>query len=186
MIVKTASAPMAEWDVNAVVVGHYEDAGFAAPEQAGTLGELVQRLVERGEFAGKSCEVFLVPEPAGFRSPLAAVVGLGKKQELDRGSLLRSAAAATKQIAKKKRGRVGYCLGESLSDELAVGAVCGALIGSQGQDLFRAEKKLHPMDETWWWGVSAEAIERGRRIGQSINFARQLVNQPPNLLYPAS
>lgn len=188
MVVKSATAPLAQWDADVIVLGQYEDAGLAAPSDqlSPELRGLLERLTQRGEISGKPGEAMLVPEPPGWRAPLLLLQGLGKQQELDRGAALRSAAAAAKLLAKRARGRVGFCLGEGWSDALVSSAVCGVFIGGQGQDLFRAEKKLNPLSEIWWYEARPDVLEKGAALGECVNLTRQLVNQPPNLLFPAS
>jgi leucyl aminopeptidase len=73
-----------------------------------------------------------------------------------------------------------------LTAELTESGVSGALVGCQGQDLYRSEKKRHPFEELLWSGSDARAIEAGRILGESINLTRRLVNEPPQEVYPGS
>src|SRR5690606_38530325 len=65
-------------------------------------------------------------------------------------------------------------------------ALCGAMIGCQGQDLFRAERKLSPFDELLYFGADADTLHSGQELGDSVNLVRHLVNQPPNMMYPTA
>jgi leucyl aminopeptidase len=57
-------------------------------------------------------------------------------------------------------------------------------MGCQGQDLYRTEKKRYPFGDVMWAGASQHSLTAGRVLGESINLARRLVNQPPQELYP--
>jgi leucyl aminopeptidase len=66
-------------------------------------------------------------------------------------------------------------------------------VGCVGQDLYRAEKKRVPfenVDLLVELGRSsadlAPALETGTILGEAINLARELVNQPAKVIYPAS
>jgi leucyl aminopeptidase len=65
-------------------------------------------------------------------------------------------------------------------------AVAGALVGCQGQDLYRAEKKRYPPAEVQWAGSDEATIAIGQVLGESVNLTRRLVNEPPDILYPES
>jgi leucyl aminopeptidase len=60
------------------------------------------------------------------------------------------------------------------------------MVGSRGQDLYRAERKLHPPEKLLWFGVDEAALGRGETLGDAVNFARRLVNAPPQEIYPES
>ncbi len=59
-----------------------------------------------------------------------------------------------------------------------------ALVGCQGQDLYRAEKKRYPFARLLWSGRHAGALKTGQIIGESINLTRGLVNSPADVIYP--
>jgi leucyl aminopeptidase len=65
-------------------------------------------------------------------------------------------------------------------------AVAGAVIGCEGQDLYRTEKKRHSFKELLFGTSDQQTIERGRILGESVNLARRLVNEPAQDIYPES
>jgi leucyl aminopeptidase len=77
-----------------------------------------------------------------------------------------------------------------LDDWLAAGVhdsfVSGVLAGSEGQALYRGDKRPEPPAEIVFCSTASEQIERGLVLGRGINFTRRLVNEPPNRIYPAS
>jgi leucyl aminopeptidase len=177
----------AEIEADAVVVGVFQGlplAGAAAELDAASAG-LMSRLVERGEITGKRNEVLCLFGLSGVAAKQVVVVGWGEQEKLDRGVLAEASGTAAKKLAEKKRGKVVFCL-EPAANDLVEAAVCGVIVGCQGQDLFRAEKKLFLFDEVIVSGGSESAIERGRVLGECTNFARRLVNGPPQEIYPDS
>ncbi len=186
MRILPAVGDVANLDVEALVVGYSEDGGMTGP--AGRANEATQgllaRLVESRDITGKCGDTSLLLEPPGVRARSILVVGLGKQAALDRGTVFRAAGAAARQLARRQRGRVAFCLGDLWTIELVESAITGAVTGCQGQDLYRSEKKYFPFAEMLWLGASNDACQRGQILGDSVNLARRLVNQPPNVMFP--
>lgn len=169
-----------------VVVTHYAESSLG--EAAGMLdvatGGLLTRLVEAKEITGKRNEVVVSLAPAGIAAKAIAVVGLGKREEIEPGVLSKAFGAAAKAISGKQRGKV-TCYGDAAwSDSLQSAAIAGMLTGCVGQDLYRAEKKRFPFQELGWSGASEAAIKEGSILGSAINLTRRLVNEPPSEMYP--
>lgn len=187
MEVRTIAGAPAETDAAAVVVGIYQDqplAGFAlALDQA--TGGAITGLLERKEIAGKHAELLPLHAAAGIKAGMALVVGLGKREELDAGKAFRAAGAASMRLADKERRRVAFFLDDSWPGPLTENAVAGAIVGCQGQDLYKKERKLNPIQEIVWAG-DQEAVAAGRILGESANLTRRLVNEPPSRIFPAS
>src|SRR5262249_34684847 len=101
----------------------------------------------------------------------------------DAGTAFRAAAAAAKQLAGKKRSRVAFFFGDTKADQTDA-AVAGALVGCQGQDLYRAEKKRQAFDEILWAGSDEKTIANGAVLGERMTLTRRLVNEPPDNIYP--
>jgi leucyl aminopeptidase len=173
-------------EAEAVVVGVFSDTGMgiAATEVDRLSSGLLSRLVQTKEITGKAYELVPLWGVSGVTAPQVLVVGLGKKANFDRGMALRTAAAAARQLAAKERGRVAFfhCVGEEA--EIVTSGIAGAIMGCQGQDLYRSEKKRYPFGELLWASATQSVLTTGRVLGESINLARRLVNQPPQELYP--
>ena len=135
--------------VDAVVVGHFRDAALntAAVGVDEATGGVLTRLIETEDITGKQGELTTLLAPAGMATATLVVVGLGKQEDLNRGAALRAVAAAAKSLAKKERAQVAFYVGDGWSNDLVEAAICGATIGCEGQDLYRAEKSLHPFGE---------------------------------------
>jgi leucyl aminopeptidase len=134
-----------ETEADAVVVGIFEDASLAgaAAEVDATLGGAVRGLIERKEFVGRSYETAPLLVPVG-RARQALPVGLGRKEGFDEGQAFRCAATASRHLAAKARASVAFFLDEKWSAQQTESGVSGAIVGCQGQDLYRAEKNRYP------------------------------------------
>lgn len=182
------SSPIQEVDADAVVVGLYADAplqGAAAELDQATQGA-VSCLIESGDVSGKLGQLATLLAPAGVLTRVVVLVGLGPRDQLNVAAVFQAVNAAARLIAERPRPRVAWYLGEDWNDELQEAAVCAAITGCQGQDLYRSEKKRNPFQQLLWKYVSKSALECGRILGESVNLTRRLVNEPPDRCYPES
>ena len=185
MDVSPSSANVLTDPADAVVIGIASGQPLSGPaaEVDRATGGMLARLIQRGDLSDKLGDVAPLWEVPGAASKLTIVAGLGER--IDRQSAFRGAASAARWLAARKRDRAAFYLGPDWSDELTEAAVAGAIVGSQGQDLYRAEKSRFPMAKLTWAGNSG-AIDSGRILGEAINLTRRLVNEPPQTMYPAS
>ena len=188
MSISTTPQAVNELAADAVVIGVHTDGPLTGPAEAfnkATSG-LLSRLIESKEISGKKYETVTLLAPPGVRAPVALVVGLGAQDTCDRGVAYRAAAAAAKTLAAKERSRVAFYLNAPWSAEVLEAAIAGSVVGCVGQDLYRAKKNRYPMGEIIWGGVEQGLVSRGAMIGEAVNLARRLVNEPPSELYPES
>ena len=188
MTISAIDTAASRLEADAVVVGLYEGGeltGHAADIDRSSDGTL-RRLLETEAVRGKRYELVPWLAPAGVQAGQVLLVGLGKQQELDRGVVMRAAATAARHLAGRKRVRVGFYLDENWPAEFVESAVCGVLMGVEGQDLYCAEKKRQAPDELIWYSADPTAIDAGRLLGESVNLTRRLINEPPQVLYPES
>ncbi len=144
-----------------------------------------RRVMESGEVSTKPNKVTSLIEPNGIPARILTLVGIGPESALNCNTYFRAAGAAMRSLATKPRGRVRFAGFES-SPLFVRAAITGAMVGAQGQDLFRTEKNTIAPEVIEWCGSNASQIWAGEAIGNAVNLARDLVNQPPNILYPES
>lgn len=185
MKVLTGSGSIAEQDVSALVVGVFEGQQLSgSATQLGTAAvEMFQRLLTREEISTKVGKVSLLHEVPGVTAPSVLVVGCGERSAWDASAAFRCAGAATKRLATCARKSVAIDLGET-TDGIGSAIVAGAMNGCVGQDLFRAEKSLHSVEQLCCWSLSESALKRGVCLGEAMLLTRDLVNLPPNYMYP--
>ena len=173
---------------DAAVVAGFQDeplTGQAAAVDAAT-GGVLERLVAGKEITGRHAELVTLLAPHGVSCTQIVVVGLGRREEFDRGAAFRAMATASKSLAGKKRTRIAWHVSEGWPPEFVESGVCGAIAGCHGQDLYRSERQLHPFAEMFWFGADAAPLESGNVLGESLNLARELVNRPAGEIYPES
>ncbi len=134
---------------------------------------------------GDTCKV---PTGGKLKAPLLVVVGLGPapEGETDLESLRRACGSAARATAGKKT----VVLALPAESDAQIRAVTeGALLGNYGFDRYLSTKH-EPVGE--FVVISDVARSRGARqavadataVATAVNFARDLVNVPPNDLYP--
>jgi leucyl aminopeptidase len=176
--------------------------GFEIAGQIGRLDEAlggqISRLRETQDCTGKLAETVAIPAAAGIRAGRLLLVGLGPSDKLDEAGLHKALMAAARAVSGKKTERIAVAATESGSVRSSLSrciqsTAIATTVGCVGQDLYRADKKrfpfqnvdvlVEPAQET----VEAQtALDAGGIVGDAINLARELVNQPAKVIYPAS
>lgn len=198
MQIETSTSPWNAIDADWLVVGITE-----SPELTGSLGTLdealgrrLARLKEIGDLAGKLAETRELRGVDGIAARRLLVVGLGKSEELSLPRIEKAMLTAARQISDKQRtvavvvpsaNRGFFTAGEAIrTTAVALG------VGCVGQGLYRSEPSrfefervtllIDSVDES----VAGEEVERGKILSESINLTRELVNRPPQEIYPES
>ncbi|MER5614304.1 leucyl aminopeptidase [Streptomyces sp. NPDC002215] len=156
--------------------------------------------------AGAEGEVTKLPAPDGLKVPVVIAVGLGsvpkKDEAYDSEALRRAAGSAARALSGSKKA--GFALPvESAEDAEAIAE--GALLGAYAFTAYQGgENKLAPkgkkngngaklpLGEVALLGTKPRdkafkaAAERAVAVAEEINRSRDLINTPPNDLYPES
>ncbi|HEX6679857.1 MAG TPA: leucyl aminopeptidase [Gaiellaceae bacterium] len=157
----------------------------------GRLGDLLARLIEDGEAAGKLKTAPLVHLDGELKADRLAVAGVGAREALD-ADALRTAAGTVAREAREFATSIAWLLDESLPLEPAAQAraiVDGTLLGSydpgrrwkSAGDASRLERLIIITSDE----AAAEAAGRAGVVAGWANRARDLANAPPNDLTPA-
>jgi leucyl aminopeptidase len=188
MKIVSTTEPASKIVADAIIAGVYSDQKLSASviELDRATKGLVNRLLETREFTGEICQVMTLHQAEGVTAPIVQLVGLGPAQRFDQGAAFRAYGAAAKALSAKSRSHVAAYLSPDLPARLAEGAVAGILVGCQGQDLYRAEKKSFPFEKLSCGFLDNPALKTGQIIGDSVNLCRHWVNEPPEILYPFS
>ena len=118
-------------------------------------------------------------------------VGLGKTDDLSPARVREAFGAAAKVISAKADQSVAALFPADLKMDAAEFARCmtdGMTVAAFGQDVYRAERKLHPLASITLLGDSfamhESAAHEGRAVGDSVNLTRDLVNRMPAEITP--
>jgi len=152
----------------------------------------VSRAGESGEFQGRFCELFLTSLTRDWKTRRIALIGAGKASELDTERLRKLAMAAGLAARQRRIRRTAFLMRGAGEPALGVQAVAeGLTLASFSIDRYKSsDRSAPPVEEAFI--ITSEpadsalelAVERGRVLGESCNLARELCNEPSNLLTP--
>jgi leucyl aminopeptidase len=194
MELRLLQAAIADVEADVLVVFAWEkDVPRDTALNAATGGWL-DEIYASGEFAGKSGELALLHRPQGMKARRLAVAGAGKPEKFNGSEMRRAAGSAVRSLKSKSMRRIHLALpGSHQSPEFVQAAVEAAILGEYEPDQLKTdptkgEKRLESLTLVVGQqaGDAASAVERGRILAESQNFARDLVNEPANRLTPMS
>ena len=159
------------------------------------LGGLLSELYAGSEFKGEPGELATVYTMGKLRFRRIVVVGLGALEKAQPLQLLRASGTAARHLQSTGAHNIALACdlqGASLDDETQVQAeIEGALLGIY---TFKKYKRSHTNGNGH--GIEQiqvmvergshyeQALERAVALAEATNFARDLVNEPPNVLTP--
>jgi leucyl aminopeptidase len=183
-------------EADALVVTVYEgekaDDG-ALKELDERTGGIITDLLGGDEMRGKQGDMVYVHRPGGIRARRLLLVGAGKREDFSFDTIRKVSGAAARFLRSKGARSVAVLRRSTLElGRSAQSAVEGALIGLFEPDMYKTEnKEERRIDELILVAASAgsedalaEGVECGRIIGEAVNFARELSNEPSSTLTP--
>jgi len=177
----------------ALALPAFEGVGLPPGAQAlyGDLSARVGRLIEAGRYRGKMGETLTFTGPSGPDTDAVLVVGAGRQEAWDTRAAELFAGHAYKAASASRAPALVIDLG-GYAPGVAAHAAFGLRLASYCFDRYRTrevEGSSHRIatadilaDEP---GPAAEAFERLSGLADAICFARDLVSEPANVLYPA-
>jgi leucyl aminopeptidase len=156
-------------------------------------GGKIKPLADSGELTGKPLEMVLIHYPQGLAAKKLLLVGAGKPDKFSHAELRKIAGAALRYLRARGVKSFAFIAGEKEQTPAAAQAIVeGLLHADYDSDKYQTDKKTNRViDPVALVGFPANsraeveaAIERGRIIGESENFARDLINEPSNRLTP--
>ncbi|HEX6800170.1 MAG TPA: leucyl aminopeptidase [Ktedonobacterales bacterium] len=203
--VRVSTRDVQQYDGDAVAVGVFSgDTALQGPAAAldEALAGVIARLRASGEITGASGEVTLVHTLGKIEPDRVVIVGLGPRKQFSADRVRKVAAIATRALRKAGAKRVGLALAWAESGinlaQAARAATEGALLGLYAFNEYKhpgkgaGEEGAQPrrrIESLTILGRGREpalraAVERGRILAEAQNFARDLGNEPPNVLTP--
>jgi leucyl aminopeptidase len=205
--VALSTAPLADVDTDLLILPIFEGE-HPLPTMPGlseATGGAVDRALASREVQGKPYELFLTPVVHGWRAARIALVGCGPLAEFTTERLRRVATAAALGARQRRVARVAFALRPLAEGAAAAQAVAEGLMlaGFSGDNYKSYERSGPPAEQlvvvttvtTVAAGASVgprdseemleQAVERGRILGECSNMARELCNEPSNILTPS-
>ncbi len=183
METKIVFTPFEAIDTDAMVLIAFEQAAQAHP--------WIAELVNSGEFTGKLLDTVILHHPNGVGARRLVAVGGGKSDRFTAAEMRQVAGAVVRLLKGKNMRRVALVLSEAFQyPEYVAAAVGGAILGDWEPDFHKSKKeatgKIDEFVVVCPGGVTelADSFSRGQVIAIAQNFARDLSNEPPNLLTP--
>jgi leucyl aminopeptidase len=195
MEVKADARKFHEVECDALVVGVYE----GEKPEANVLAEIDKRsggvltsLIETGELTGKAGETVYIHNPGEMRARRLLLIGAGKLADFNTDGVRRMAGTAARLLRGKNVRRFAFLRRSQLPlGESAQAAVEGALLALYDPDKYRtSDKEERHVEEMILATTEGEGeelrrgVERGRILAEATNFAREIINEPGNLMTP--
>jgi leucyl aminopeptidase len=149
-------------------------------------------LLSSGELTGKPFEINLLHKPSGLKAKRLLLVSAGTAKKFSSYDLRRIAGAGVRSLKSRGLRSLALIAPPQIPAEEATRAIVeGALVGNFDPDYYRSDRKEQKIDELTivvGWNANKAALEKAaneaRIIGESQNFARDLVNEPSNRMTP--
>ena len=179
-----------------VVIGVSEGAttkeGILA-ELEKALGPVVARAVKREDFSGKKDQTLDLTTNDALKASRVLLVGLGKTSPLSDVEVRLLAAKGARLALSAKLETLAIALPSGVASAAHAGAE-GAVLGAYRFTKFLTGDRLPKANITHVTLVSStkptkadrDGMALGQKIANAICLARDLVNTPPNELYPES
>ena len=196
MEVRAEFAKFYDVEADALVVTIYEgekaDDG-ALKELDERTGGIVSEMLGTDEMRGKQSDTVYIYRPGNIRAERLLLVGAGKREDFSLDTIRKVTGSAARFL----RGKGARSMAILRRSQLEIGnsaqaAVEGVLLGLFEPDMYKTEnKEERRIDQLILLAAAAgsedalsEGVERGRIIGEAVNFARELSNEPSSTLTP--
>ena len=200
MEVQTSTGSYRELDVQALAIAVFKN----EKAEEGILKELdeasggvVRSVIESGELKGKEGEtvyVHLASGGSGLRARRLLLVGVGTREEFKPAQVSQMAGTAVRFLRGKNIKTVGLVTRAETGADAGLASAAaseGAIIGLFEPDKYRTvDKEERAIEQLIIVGEGADeealkrGAERGRIIGESVNFTRDLANEPGAYMTP--
>ncbi len=186
-----------EANVEALAVAVFKD----EKATSGTLkdfdkmtGGLIASVIKEEDFKGKKGETALLrfKGGGGVKASRLLLVGVGDKKDYKAPNVAELSGAATRFLRKRNISNFALlprCEGDAT--EIAQNAMCGVITSQFELDKYKTKDKTDKAVDNFTLCIEGakekdvkNGLKRGEIIGDSMNFTRDLANEPPNILTP--
>jgi len=183
--------PPAEVDVDLLFVpmfGH-DDAFDDMPGLASAGGGELKRALTAREFKAALHETFVTPvTAAGWRATRVVYIGSGARTEVTAERTRRVAASASYVARQHAATSVGFVArglsAQALADGLSAAEFDGGTYRSDRAERTPYASRVVVVETGGDAAALSAAVQAGRVIGECVNAARDLANEPGNVLTP--
>ncbi len=175
----------------AVIYPFYEDENLENTKDS--IIDILKNFKERNRFKGSLGEVVYFTRDNNGSMQYGIFLGLGKKEEIDSEKLRIASSKALKKAEELKVTSLemqminaeGICL-----KRIVKSIAEGMILGDYKFDRYKTDKKEKVLKEVFITGIeeelekAQEALEEAEVLTEATILARELVNEPANVLYP--
>jgi leucyl aminopeptidase len=199
MNVEGIPGPYQEVDAHALAAAVFKDEkaddGFLKDLDAAS-GGLVKSVIDSEEFKGKEGETAYLhlPPAGGLKARRLLLVGVGEKAEYNAAFVSEFAGTAARFLRGKNAKSIAVV--PRLEDDpelIAATVVEGAIIGLFEIDKYRTSDKEQKVIDRLVVVVDGadkdalnRGVKRGQIVGESVNFTRDMANEPGAYLTPTN
>ncbi len=200
MEIRAVHGSLTEQSVDALIVNLFEGVkvpggGTGAVDRA--MGGLISRTIQDEDFAGKLGQILVLRGCGDMPAKKVLVVGLGKQEKFGSYEIMRASAAAIRKCRGMRARSVGSILhGAGIAGlpaiDCAKAVTLGTLLGAY--EFTRLKSRDNNADFPEYFAIvemSSEklphirqGIQHAKMIGSAVSFARDLVNEPSNVVTP--
>ena len=168
---------------------------------SGLPNDLLEDLFEiakKENFTGKEAQILSLYPKDSISSFKFLLYGLGRKDDFDLYKLYKSVAVSVKKVMAAKPVKVAFVIDEYWMKKYPVAKVVKATVESikLANYLFNKykseeDKKDKPFEEVFLCltapklSLAEQGLSRGEIIANAVNFARDLINEPPEVTSPS-
>lgn len=201
MDIRTEAADIRTIEADAIVVNLFEgvtEPGGATGAVDQALGGQIRSLIQAGDFSGKADSTLLIYAQEALGAPRVLVVGLGKREEFDLHAVRRASAVAARSLARlgsvKRMATIVHGAGVGGLDAAAAAQAVaeGTLMATYIPIHYRRNQETSSLTVCTVVESNQDRLDdvnmgaqRGEIIGRAVNRARNLVQEPANVLTPA-
>jgi len=169
--------------------------GTATQRALSPTGDLIRRAAAAERFTGKNGSTLDIAAPSGLKLPRLVLVGTGKDSDLKRRDLLKAGGIAMGKVpaVAAEATIVAEFASGALKAEQVADLALGARLRAYTFDRYKTKRKddeNRPKKvEVDFACANPAAAEKAwataTAIGDGVVLARDLINEPANVLYPA-
>lgn len=198
MEVKVLNATLKEQDCDLLAVGIYEKTteltDIAASVDVALGGVISEFVIKKDNFEGKFGHTYLLQTYGKISANKVLVVGLGEEEKLTLNKLRELSSKIVKKAESIKAKKVCIDLGKLGFKQAQSGQAVaeGAIIGGYVFDKYKSEKNKDKIQEFVLVEQDLEkfeklkdGVEKGVKIAEAANFARDLANEPAQYATPS-
>ena len=178
--------------LSAIAAPVFENQTLGAAGEAldGASGGALSRAMASSRFAGEPDQILDLIAPAGLHASRVVLVGAGARGKLDGLAVERLAAGAYHAVKSSGVSTLELRLGD-LDDDQAARAALGVRLAAYRFDRYRTKEKPEKKPSVAKVRIACSdpaaataAFEPLAALGDAVTFARDLVSEPANILYP--